>query len=58
MKRTTSTPFDILNQDQFARMFDSLGGPNVEQRRNQIPEVKPLNLPGMPAMPTVTKPKR
>jgi hypothetical protein len=56
MKRT-STPFDILNQDQFARMFDSLGGPKVE-RRNQMPEVKPLNLPGMPVMPTVHKPKR
>jgi hypothetical protein len=50
-----SKPVNPLCQNQFDAMWATLGDVPKQQRRNQMPVVKPLDLPGMP---TVTRPKR
>lgn len=61
MNRTNKTASpNLLCQDQFAAMWASLGDTPKPERRNQMPTVKPLNMPGMPNgdMPNIIKPRR
>lgn len=39
---------NLLCQNQFDAMWASLGDTPKPQRRNPLPTVKPLDLPGMP----------